>query len=139
MLFHIQILLIKVREERGRVVVFLNQDDISQDLLSGRIVESEVTVMLLEDYTIRSTFLQNDYTYSVTVSLAADINILNFVVNTDNAPNQGSITGLLGNFNGDPSDDFVYPNGTVLPSDATDEMLHEWGQACTFLLVPKQV
>ena len=132
--FHILFLLIKVREARGRVVVFLNQEDITQDLQSGNIVEDKVTVMQLEDSTIRSTFLQNDYTHAITVSLAADVNILNFVVNTDNIPNQGSIIGLLGNLNGDPSDDFVYPNGTVLPSDATNEMLHEWGQACKFIV-----
>lgn len=124
-------MLIKVRQERGRVVVFLNQEDISPDLQSGNILQEKVAVMQLEDYTVRSTFLQNDYVHSVTVSLAADIGILSFVVNTASPLNQGiTVTGLLGNLNGDPSDDFAYPNGIVLPSDATNEMLHEWGQSC---------
>ena len=41
--------------------------------------------------------------------------------------------GLLGNFNGNAADDFIYPNGTMLDDDASDEMIHNFGQTCKCL------
>ena len=40
--------------------------------------------------------------------------------------------GLLGNFNGNATDDFIYPNGTMLDNDASDEMIHNFGLTCKF-------
>lgn len=43
----------------------------------------------------------------------------------------GKTKGLLGNFNGDPSDDFLRPDGTVLPTDASAEDIHYlFGEEC---------
>ncbi|XP_069119594.1 uncharacterized protein [Argopecten irradians] len=41
---------------------------------------------------------------------------------------RGSLTGLLGNFNGDPSDDFIFPNGTVLRGNLTEQEIFDYGQ-----------
>lgn len=38
--------------------------------------------------------------------------------------------GLSGNFNDNSTDDFVYPNGTMLSDNATDRMIHDFGQSC---------
>ena len=38
--------------------------------------------------------------------------------------------GLLGNFNGDPDDDFTTPGGDILPADSSLAALHEYGQLC---------
>jgi hypothetical protein len=41
--------------------------------------------------------------------------------------------GLLGNFNGDRTDDFRLPNNTLLPNNMTDREIHyTFGMACTF-------
>jgi hypothetical protein len=49
--------------------------------------------------------------------------------------------GLLGNFNGDPTDDFRLPNDTLLPNNMTDREIHyTFGMACkrNFLFVNKK-
>ena len=46
---------------------------------------------------------------------------------------QGLTTGLLGNFNGDSSDDLSSANVTVLAENATDEQIYEFGEYCEFL------
>lgn len=39
--------------------------------------------------------------------------------------------GLLGTWNDDPSDDFMLPDGTVLPADASPQRIHyEFGLKC---------
>ena len=45
----------------------------------------------------------------------------------------GLTQGLLGNFNGNNTDDFIYPNGTLLDNDASDSMIHGFGQTCKSL------
>ena len=56
-------------------------------------------------------------------------NILDFVVNLEDSI-MGTTEGLFGNFNGDNTDDFIMPNGVQIPSDASDQMLHDFGQSC---------
>ena len=44
--------------------------------------------------------------------------------------------GLLGTWNDDPSDDFVTPDGTLVPADASPRRIHyEFGLKCEFLLL----
>ena len=43
--------------------------------------------------------------------------------------------GLLGFFNGDPSDDFTLPNGTVLPANMTEEEIYlQFGLQCKYIV-----
>ena len=45
-------------------------------------------------------------------------------------------SGLLGNFNEDSSDDFIYPDGSILDGgEASDEDIHDFGQSCKFCLM----
>ena len=46
----------------------------------------------------------------------------------------GLTQGLLGNFNGNATDDFIYRNGTLLDNDASDRMIHDFGQTCKSLI-----
>lgn len=64
---------------------------------------------------------------SMTVSLS--FGLLSFVATTP-VEFQGMATGLLGNFNDDITDEFMFPNGTVLDSDSADMDIHEFGQSC---------
>lgn len=41
-----------------------------------------------------------------------------------------SFTGLLGNNNRIPEDDFIFPNGTMLPANSTERQLFEYGKSC---------
>lgn len=38
--------------------------------------------------------------------------------------------GLLGNFNGDKTDELIYPNGTMIPSNSTEQEIFSLGQQC---------
>ena len=44
-----------------------------------------------------------------------------------------STEGLLGYFNGDPSDDFYSPNGTVVSNTSTESELYTYGKLCKSL------
>ena len=67
--------------------------------------------------------------YVLTVTRREDI--LDFVINLEDSV-RGNTRGLLGNFNGDSTDDFVMPNGIQVPVNASDQMLHDFGQSCEF-------
>ncbi|KAL3832136.1 hypothetical protein ACJMK2_023807 [Sinanodonta woodiana] len=41
---------------------------------------------------------------------------------------KGKSRGLLGNFDGNPDNDFMFPNGTVLSSNATERDIFKYGQ-----------
>lgn len=47
----------------------------------------------------------------------------------------GKTTGLLGNWSGTTDDDFLLPNGTILPPTLTDEQIHyDYGETCEYIL-----
>ena len=84
-----------------------------------------VTFQRTATNTIVSTFSNG---IAITVSLSRGL--LSFVATS---PEEFRVTteGLLGNFNEDPSDDFIFRDGTTLEFDASDRMIHEFGQSCT--------
>ena len=45
----------------------------------------------------------------------------------------GDTTGLLGNYNGDVSDEFAFRNGTVLDDLASDSEIYEFSQSCKYI------
>ena len=58
------------------------------------------------------------------VSIVTGILAFNIAV-----PSSENITGMLGNYNGNPNDDFVLRNGTMLPSNSTETQLYSFGQS----------
>ena len=70
----------------------------------------------------------NGLAISISLSL---LGMLNIVVNLPVEYN--SLTqGLMGNFNGNSSDDFIFSNGTMLDDGASDSVIHSFGQSCKF-------
>ena len=47
----------------------------------------------------------------------------------------GKLRGLLGNFDGNASNDFIFPNGTMLPVNSSDRQLHYYGQSCKLHMI----
>ena len=44
---------------------------------------------------------------------------------------KGLLRGLMGNFNGNPNDDFVRPDGTTIASNSTEEDIYtNFGEKC---------
>lgn len=75
---------------------------------------------------IESTFSNG---ISVTVTLLSGLLNVVAVLPQDF---MGLTQGLMGNFNGNNTDDFIYPNGTMLDNDASDRMIHDFGLTCKF-------
>lgn len=51
---------------------------------------------------------------------------------------KGLTSGLMGNFDGNESNDFILPNGTVLDENATKterDIFFNFGQHCKFILM----
>ena len=110
-------------------VVLHNGSDVSGSVINVNDTYSVTDVLLtrVAADSIESVF---SFDISVTVNIAAGI--INFVLPLPVSA-QGTTTGLLGNFNGDETDEFVYPDGvTTLPNNATDRMIHAFGQQCKY-------
>ena len=48
---------------------------------------------------------------------------------------QGQTVGLLGNFNENDDDDYVFQNGTMISNSSSDSEIHEFGQSCELIRV----
>lgn len=96
------------------------------DMMSGIESTSSDRNSTLNMNRIESTFSNG---ISVTVTLLSGI--LN-VVTILPQDFMGLTQGLLGNFNGNDTDDFIYPNGTMLNNNASDRMIHNFGMTCKF-------
>ena len=50
----------------------------------------------------------------------------------------GLTKGLLGNFDGNPDNDFVFQNGDVLTQNASERYIFQFGQSCKLHLITSQ-
>lgn len=126
------VLALKVRVELGVMAVFYNNLDISISLLSDNILMEQVAISLIDTNTLGTVFSLNNISHSVWVTLDPSIGYLSYALNLGNSP-PITTSGLLGILNGDVTDDFTYPDArTTILFDASDEMIHGWGQACMF-------
>ena len=116
------------------MIIFYNQDDVSNILMNRDIVMSYAAITLIDSNNLRAVFSTPYGTQAVSVSLDLSIGYLTYALNLGNFP-PITTSGLLGTFNGDTSDNFMYPDGTTLSPDASDQMIHEWGQTCTCVVL----
>ena len=110
------------------LVVIINGSDISSNLTTINSILRYNTVFLqrVTDDTVRVVF-SNDVAVNVTLR----VGLLSFVALVPQSLlNNTIVRGLLGNIDGDNTNEFIYRNGTVLPDDTTDRILHTFGQSC---------
>ena len=103
-----------------------NVNDTNLNINDTNINSTLVSFERIDQNAIVASF-NNDITITITLSMG----ILSSV-NGIPEELQGTLSGLLGNFNDNNTDDFVYQNGTMLDSGATDAMIHSFGQSCEF-------
>ena len=77
----------------------------------------------------RSNTISALWSNGISISVSLSLGLLSFVASIPQEF-RGTTLGLLGDFNGDASDDFMYRNGTFLDADASDSMIHAFGQSC---------
>ena len=73
-------------------------------------------------------------TYNVGLSVTVSVSYLSLTTQFS-LPNDFSeqFTGLLGNFDGDPLNDYVIRNGTLLAANSSQAQLYQFGQSCMHL------
>ena len=52
---------------------------------------------------------------------------------------RGTVTGLLGNFDGDDTNDLMYRNGTIASDNIPDREKHVLGQTCELMRVISRI
>ena len=110
------------------MTVLVNGTNIMSNLTSvDDIVQYDtVTLVRRTQDTITATFSNN-----VVVNVTLRVGVLSFVVLIPQDILNGSdIRGLFGNSDGNRTNEFVYRNGTMLPDDSSDRILHTFGQSC---------
>ena len=112
----------------NKLVVLINGSDISSNLTTVNSIIRYNTVFLkrVADDTVRVVF-SNDVAVNVTLR----VGLLSFnVLVPQSFLNNTNVSGLLGNMDGDNTNEFVFRNGTMLPDDTSDRILHTFGQSC---------
>ena len=114
--------------ESNRLVVLVNGTELTGSLISSNSTSScdsnSVDVNRTSDTSLQLTFISG-----VAVDVNLRVGLLSFVVRL---PDQfmGQARGLLGNFDGNATNDFVYRNGTMIPNSSSDREIHGFGQSC---------
>ena len=110
--------------------VLLNGSFITSDVgdVNETVSNAYVDISRSETNTITSSFYNG---VSVTITLSSGI--LSFVAALPH-DFMGQTKGLLGNFNGNDTDDLIFPNETLLEAGSTDRMIHSFGQTCKVIV-----
>ena len=90
-----------------------------------------------DNVTSSSSFIERASNNSITVSFPSGVGITinstaGLLVYTLEVPSsfEGTTSGLLGNYNNNDSDDFVFRNGTMISNSSSDRDIHQFGQSC---------
>ena len=70
----------------------------------------------------------------IALEITARLQMLHVLVQTPNSL-QGQLKGLMGNYDTDPDNDFMFPNGSVLSPNTTEKGLFPFGQGCKFCIL----
>ena len=98
--------------------------------MSPKVLESCVGHPFLVDL----TYMQHTTSISGASIIVTNENLMLSVVVGMTEAMKGNTRGLMGVYNGDPSDDLTFPNGTVQDADAakSDEAVFDFGNSCRF-------
>ena len=90
-----------------------------------------------DNVTTSSSYVEQSSNNSITVSFPSGVGItINYtaglLVYSLEVPSsfEGTTSGLLGNYNNDDSDEFVFRNGTMISNSSSDREIHQFGQSC---------
>ena len=120
---------VRINPNTGLLTVQLGQTDLSSRLTS---VGDNVTTL--------SSIIERSSTNSVTISFPSGMGItINYttglLVYTLEVPSsfEGATFGLLGNYNNDDSDEFVFRSGITILNSSSDRAIHQFGQSCELI------
>lgn len=120
------VLQVYLNESTNRTFIFLNSEEITANVSNVNDTFNSLELTVVRDSESSHTF---SFPCGIGLTTRVSSGIMSFVLTVPEELN-GTTEGLVGNFNGNITDDFTYPNGTVLSDGATDREIHELGQAC---------
>ena len=108
------------------MVVRINGEDKTANLSSVGDTYMTMSVMLerITEDTISVSFQS-----SITIEISLRAGALSVLLKIP-PEFMGTVTGLLGNFDGNDTNDLIYRNGTTASNDIRDSKKHEVGQTC---------
>ena len=106
--------------------VLLNGASVSDDV---RNVNQSLSNMMVDITRSETNRIVTSFNNGVSVTVTLSHGILSYVAALP-PEFAGQTKGLLGNYNGNNTDDLIYPNETLLDTGASDRMIHEFGQTC---------
>ena len=113
--------------------VLLNGIDITNTVLNVADLSDGAEILnisnVLSINRTRNSTVEVSFSNNIAVTFDRMGDLLQFALNIDPAF-AGNVSGLLGNFNGDNSDDFIFQNGSTLGSSPSDMDIHTFGQSC---------
>uniref|UniRef100_A0A2C9K9Q8 Mucin-like protein n=1 Tax=Biomphalaria glabrata TaxID=6526 RepID=A0A2C9K9Q8_BIOGL len=125
---------IEMNKNRTSLILYVNKEDISRRLdgnyyynkIDGMIVKKDAGTLqvVTTDECYRDMFLLLD----ISVNFIMNNQMLEFSVDLP-LMYQKLTKGLLGNFNGNSGDDFIFPNGTVLSNNSRESVLFDYGNS----------
>ena len=109
-------------------MVLVNGSDITADLQAANdslfFGDNSISVNQTSNNTVAVAFMTE-----ITLEVSAQVGLLSFVVVL---PEQFMMQarGLLGNFDENSTNEFVFRNGTMIPDSSRDREIHNFGQSC---------
>ncbi len=116
-----------VNGDTGLTVLF-NGDDISANVSN---TNDSFTIDQLSVSRESENSLTTSFENGIGVTITASFEMLSFVLSMPEEF-QNVTRGLMGNYNGDPTDDIVFRNGDMLSGNVSDRMIHDFGQSCKY-------
>ncbi len=114
--------------ETNEFVVLLNGSEITDSISE---INEEFFSPNFDVFIIRNAInsLVCGFPIGISVTITAVSGMLSFALEIPDEF-QNITRGLVGNYNGIEADDLMYRNGTILPQNASDRMIHDMGQSC---------
>ena len=110
------------------MIARINGEDITANLSSVNDTYMTMSVMLerIAEDTVSVSFMS-----SISLEMSLREGTLTSLLKIPPEYN-GTVIGLLGNFDGDDTNDLMYRNGTIASDDIPDREKHILGQTCEF-------
>ncbi|CAL1534458.1 unnamed protein product, partial [Lymnaea stagnalis] len=116
---------VELSYNKTSMVVYADNIDLTTEFYTAEnYMKSLENFTVMREESMNKTHLVASFTSGVTLKIFMGIRSLEVSVEADKSL-QGNVSGLLGNFNGNPSDDFVLPDGTILDHNLTERQIFE--------------
>ncbi len=112
-------------------VVLLNSSEITESIseINKEFFSPNFDVFIVR---VSQNSLVCGFPIGISVTVTENSGMLSFTLEMPDEF-QNITRGLVGNYNGIKTDDIVYRNGTMLPQNASDRMIHDMGQSCKLI------